>query len=55
MPNGSIKCDVKSIYIDQEHEQQPNNLTKGALLRIIAAGIIDHRDQMAKIRFLKNF
>jgi len=51
LPNGSIKFDVKSIPTDQPNQSQDSReqLTKGALLRIIARGIIDHRDQMAKI------
>merc|ERR1711935_631406 len=51
LPNGSIKFEVKSIPTDQPNQSQDSReqLTKGALLRIIARGIIDHRDQMAKI------
>ena len=44
---------MKSIDVSgSSFSTDTENLTKSTLLKIIAQGIIDHRDDLAKIRFL---
>merc|ERR1712242_371387 len=52
LSSGSIKYDMKSIDVTGSSfatDTTTENLNKSTLLKIIAQGIIDHRDNLAKI------